>query len=77
MSITASIQSVSGGVAAWIAGLIVVQTSETAPLQHFDTLALVCAGTMVTCVLFMYLVDRQVKHKLKATAADLARTPVA
>jgi predicted MFS family arabinose efflux permease len=66
MSITSSIQQVSGGVAAWIAGLIVVQTTETAPLQHYDTLALVCAGTMLTCILFMFLVDKQVKQRPSA-----------
>ena len=69
MSINSSIQQVSGGVAAWVAGLIVVQPSETSPLLHYDTLGFVCCATMLTCVVLMYLVDRQMKERQSAAAA--------
>lgn len=61
MSIMSSVQQISGGFAAWAAGYIVVQP-ETGPLLHYDTLAYVCSGTMVICVLLIWLVDKQVKR---------------
>lgn len=63
MSITSSIQQISGGIAAGFAGLIVVQHDGKAPLEHYDTLGFVCAGTMLLCVGLMYMVDRQVKRQ--------------
>ena len=60
-AITASIQQLSGAFAAGIAGLIVIQANDHAPLEHYDTLGFVCAGTMLACVVLMYFVDRQVK----------------
>lgn len=62
-AITASIQQLSGAIAAGVAGLIVVQANETSPLEHYDTLGFVCAGTMLVCVVLMYFVDRQVKRQ--------------
>lgn len=67
-AITASIQQLSGGLAAGLAGLIVVQAGEHTPLRHYDTLGIVCACTMLTCVLLMFFVDRQVKRQLAAQA---------
>ena len=67
-AITASIQQLSGGQAAGLAGLIVVQAGEHTPLRHYDTLGIVCACTMLTCVLLMFFVDRQVKRQLAAQA---------
>ena len=72
MSINSSIQQVSGGVAAWVAGMIVVQHGETAPLGHYDTLAYVCAATMITCVVLIHLVDKQVKQHAAEAAARAA-----
>ncbi|MBS1581048.1 MAG: MFS transporter [Bacteroidetes bacterium] len=68
MSITSSVQQISGGIAAWMAGLIVVQP-DAGPLLHYDTLAYVCSATMVICVVLIWLVDRQVKrHQSTAQA---------
>ncbi|HEX2616347.1 MAG TPA: MFS transporter, partial [Flavobacteriales bacterium] len=64
MAIMSSIQQISGGFAAWVGGLIVVQP-EQGPLQHYDTLAYVCSGTMLICIGLIWMVDRQVKqHQL-------------
>lgn len=68
MSIMSSIQQISGGVAAGIAGLIVKQ-KEGRPIEHYDTLSYVCAGTMLTCIVLMWLVDRQVKRHQSAAQA--------
>jgi hypothetical protein len=38
---------------------------EQGPLQHYDTLAYVCSGTMLICIGLIWMVDRQVKqHQL-------------
>lgn len=63
MSIISSIQQISGGFAALVAGFIVVQPGGTGPLQHFDTLSYVCAGSMLLCVWLIALVDRQVDKR--------------
>jgi predicted MFS family arabinose efflux permease len=65
MGINSSIQQVSGGIAAFVAGLIVYQPAKNAPLQHFDTVGYVTAGTMLITLLMMFLIDREVSRKLR------------
>jgi hypothetical protein len=43
MSINASVQQISGGIAAYVAGLIVVQATPTSELLHYDILGYVVA----------------------------------
>ena len=62
MGINASIQQLSGGIAAFAAGKIVVQT-ENAPLQHYDILGYVVACTMLICIGMMYIINKQVMGK--------------
>jgi len=59
MSINSSVQQVAGGVASAIAGLIVLQTSD-GNLHHYDILGYVVIGTMVTTVVMMYYINKQV-----------------
>jgi predicted MFS family arabinose efflux permease len=59
MSVSSSLQQVSGGVAAMIAGVIVVQT-PAGPLLHFDTLGYVLVGTTLVSLTLMYFVSRKV-----------------
>jgi predicted MFS family arabinose efflux permease len=73
MSISSSLQQISGGVASVVAGLIVVQTPG-GTLLHFDTLGyvLVCS-TLVTLGL-MYLIDRRIRG---APSAPTSAAPAA
>lgn len=64
MGINSSIQQVSGGVASFIAGLIVFQPAKNAPLQHFDTIGYVTTGTMLITLLMMYFINQKVSKKL-------------
>ena len=64
MGINSSIQQVSGGIAAFVAGLIVHQPAKNAPLQHFDTVGYVTACTMLITLGMMFYIDRQVSRKL-------------
>jgi predicted MFS family arabinose efflux permease len=59
MSISSSLQQVSGGVAAVVAGLIVVQT-PAGPLLHFDTVGYVLVCTTLLSLAMMYLIDRKI-----------------
>lgn len=62
MSINASVQQISGGIASVIAGMIVVQT-ESGSLLHYDTLGYVVVGAMIITVIMMYFINEQVTRK--------------
>jgi len=64
MGINSSIQQVSGGIAASVAGLIVHQPAKHAPLQHFDTVGYVTACTMLITLGMMFYIDRHVSRKI-------------
>jgi predicted MFS family arabinose efflux permease len=59
MSISSSLQQMSGGIAAVVAGLIVVQT-PSGNLLHFDTLGYVLVGSTVVSLVLMALIDRKI-----------------
>ena len=69
MGINSSIQQVSGGIAAFVAGLIVYQPAKNAPLQHFDTVGYVTACTMLITLAMMFFIDRQVSRKIHVVHA--------
>ena len=69
MGINSSIQQVSGGIASFVAGLIVYQPTKNAPLQHFDTVGYVTACTMLITLGMMFFIDREVSKKLHAVHA--------
>lgn len=63
MAISSSMQQMAGGVAAWVAGLIVVQTPGGL-LEHYDTLGWVVIGAMLLTMALMYNVNALV-HRPK------------
>jgi predicted MFS family arabinose efflux permease len=65
MSINASLQQIAGGVAAAIAGLIVVQQSKGSPLQHYDTVGYVIVGISICSILLMGRVNNMINRKIK------------
>jgi predicted MFS family arabinose efflux permease len=62
MSLSSSIQQVSGGVAAFIAGQIVMQQAD-GNLAHYDRLGYTVCGSMLVAVLLVYGLDKAVKQK--------------
>jgi len=60
MSLNASIQQGSGGVAAMLAGLIVIQQGN-GPLQHYDWLGLIVIGFAFITLFLMYRIHRMLK----------------
>jgi predicted MFS family arabinose efflux permease len=70
MSISSSLQQLAGGVASSCAGLLVSQTGG-GPLEHYERLGYVVAGTMTVGVILMGKIDAIVRGDAKA------RPPVA
>jgi predicted MFS family arabinose efflux permease len=62
MSINASIQQISGGIASFIAGLIVVQL-PSGHLERYDLLGYVVIGSMVITIGLIYWLDEFVNRK--------------
>lgn len=62
MGINASVQQISGGIATFVAGLIVVQT-PSGVLENYDILGYVVVGAMVITMLMMYTIHRMVNDK--------------
>ena len=68
MSINSSIQQISGGVAAFAAGLIVVQ-SPSGILERYDILGYVVIGSMIIALGMIYWLDNYVNKSRKVQAA--------
>lgn len=62
MSINSSVQQISGGIATYIAGLIVYE-SASGELQNYDVLGYVVAGTIVITMILMWMVNQRVMKK--------------
>ncbi len=69
MGINSSLQQVSGGVAAFVSGLIVYQPTKSTPLQHYDTVGYVTVCTMLITVIMMYFIDQQLSKRLHVAHA--------
>jgi multidrug resistance protein len=67
MSINASVQQISGGIASAIAGLIVYQ-APNGMLQRYDILGYVVIGTMFITIATTYWIDRHVKMMVGKSA---------
>lgn len=63
MSINSSLQQMAGGFGAMLAGIIIVQKDNFSPLEHYDTLAMIASGIMLTTIVLMYRVNKIVQKK--------------
>lgn len=65
MSINASIQQIAGGVAAAVAGMIVVQNSKYSPIEHYNSLGYIIVCISGISVFLIYRVSAMVKQRTK------------
>jgi len=65
MSINSSLQQIAGGLAAAVAGMIVVQKDKFSPLEHYNTLGIIMVGISIVGIWMLYRVSVMVKNKLK------------
>lgn len=63
MSINSSIQQISGGVAAALAGVIVSQASD-GTMQHYPVLGYVVVASMIIAIFMLNMVNKQVQKNL-------------
>lgn len=63
MSINSSLQQIAGGIAAVIAGMIVVQKNKFSPLEHYNTVGYCVALLSCFSVWMVYRVSNMVKAK--------------
>jgi len=62
MSVSSSIQQVSGGIGAAVAGWIIVAPPEGGPLRHFDVVGYVIVGASILTVSMMYRLMRSIRR---------------
>jgi predicted MFS family arabinose efflux permease len=65
MSINASLQQITGGVAAAFAGLIVVQKDKLSPLQHYNTLGYIIIAISLLSMYMLFRISAIDKDKMK------------
>jgi len=63
MSINASLQQIAGGIAAAVAGSIIVQKTKYSPLEHYNVLGYLIVGISCITILLLYRVSVLVKKK--------------
>jgi predicted MFS family arabinose efflux permease len=73
MSINASLQQIAGGVAAAVAGSIVVQKTKFSPLEHYNTLGYLIVVISSLSIVLLYRVSLMIKRKKKADAAPVVQ----
>jgi predicted MFS family arabinose efflux permease len=76
MSISASLQQIAGGIAAAVAGMIIVQKDKHSPLEHYDWLGYVMVGITCTTIVLMYRVNGMIKRKQTPVVAPPQEIPV-
>lgn len=74
MGINSSVQQISGGIAAAIAGLIVTQAPD-GKIVHYDTLGYVVTCTTLITVILMYFINQMVQGKLLKAQFATAAAP--
>lgn len=67
MGVNSSLQQISGGIAAAIAGLIVYQETKTSPLENYPVLGYVVCGTTVITIIMMYYLNRMIQRTQPGT----------
>ncbi len=70
MSINSSLQQIAGGIAAAVAGMIVVQKDKFSPLQHYNTLGYIIVGITFVSVYMIYRVSKMVKSRAAAASVQ-------
>jgi predicted MFS family arabinose efflux permease len=76
MSVSSSVQQISGGIAAVIGGAIVSE-GATGALEHFDIVGYLLVGTTLVTLVMMYLINERLKESGKVQASPRAALPAA
>ncbi|MCC8187498.1 MAG: MFS transporter [Bacteroides sp.] len=63
MSLCASLQQLSNGVGAMVAGLIIVQPGAAEPLRHFNRVGYVVAAMSIVAMLLLWPINRMIRRR--------------
>lgn len=63
MSINSSLQQIAGGIAAALGGLIVIQKTETSPLENYNTVGVVVGVLSLVCIFAVWRVNAVIKKR--------------
>lgn len=64
MSVNSSLQQIAGGIAAAVAGTIVVENTKNGPLEHYNILGYCMVGISLITIFLIYRVSLLVKKRL-------------
>ncbi|HLX90292.1 MAG TPA: MFS transporter [Puia sp.] len=76
MSVNASLQQIAGGVAAGVAGMIIVQKDKHSPLEHYDWIGYVMVIISFITIILMYRVNAMIKAKSARPREMVQEIPV-
>jgi predicted MFS family arabinose efflux permease len=67
MSVNSSLQQIAGGIAAAVAGMIVVQKNASAPLEHYNIVGYVVVVISLLSIFLLYKVNRLISLKTSSS----------
>jgi predicted MFS family arabinose efflux permease len=76
MSINASLQQIAGGIAATVAGMIVVQKTKYSPLENYNIVGYVIVGISILSIILLYRVSQMVKNKAANKALEIVEEEI-
>jgi len=72
LSVSSSLQQISGGVAAAFSGMIVTEAADGS-IEHFGTVGYVVIVSTVLTLTMMYFINRRIETSAPSTAPDIAK----
>jgi predicted MFS family arabinose efflux permease len=72
MSLNSSVQQLSGGLAAALAGMVITEGTDK-KLHHYSTLGIIVMASMMCVIIMMYFINQQVNRKMTKQAASVAK----
>jgi predicted MFS family arabinose efflux permease len=63
MSVNSSVQQFAGGLAAFLAGQVIVEGADK-KLHHYSTLGIIVMASMLVVIVMMYFINQQVNRKM-------------
>lgn len=76
MSINSSLQQIAGGIAAAVAGSIIVQKTKFSPLEHYNTLGYLIVCISFITIILLYRVSKMIKAKNKKPVEAMSELAV-
>ncbi|MBI3136926.1 MAG: MFS transporter [Bacteroidetes bacterium] len=63
MSVSSSLQYVAGGIASMVGGMIIIQETETSPIEHYNTVGYIVSTISIISIFAMVRVNQVIKRR--------------